>query len=111
MRKRNEGRVIDGKANLPYRRRSEYEFFAMSTLKVTAKGQVTFRRDLLRHLGVRAGDVVDVEKLPGGRVELKAPSAKGRISAVFGLLKRESGAPLSIEELNELAAKGWSGER
>lgn len=83
----------------------------MPRLKVTAKGQVTFRQDLLRHLGVRPGEVVNVEKLSGGRVELRAAAAKGRISDVFNLLKRENGPSLSIEEIDRLATEGWAGKR
>jgi AbrB family looped-hinge helix DNA binding protein len=44
----------------------------MSTLTITAKGQVTLRKDLLQHLGVHPGEKIMVEKLPDGRVEMKA---------------------------------------
>ncbi len=40
----------------------------MSTLTVNAKGQVTLRKDLLKHLGVRPGDKIAVDKLPAGRI-------------------------------------------
>jgi bifunctional DNA-binding transcriptional regulator/antitoxin component of YhaV-PrlF toxin-antitoxin module len=83
----------------------------MSKLTITAKGQVTFRQDILRHLGVRPGEKVDLEKLPGGRVELKAAQTKGRISDVFNLLKTPNRPSLSIDEINELAAEGWIGKR
>ena len=48
----------------------------MSTLTVTAKGQITLRADLLKHLGVRPGEKIDVEKLPDGRIEVKATAAE-----------------------------------
>lgn len=80
----------------------------MTTLKVTAKGQVTLRKDILEHLGVDPGDQISVEKLPDGRIEVRAAPA-GSIAAVFGLLKREGGAALTIEEINEITRKGWSG--
>ena len=44
----------------------------MSTLTVTAKGQVTLRKDVLEHIGVKPGEKISVEKLPDGRVEVKA---------------------------------------
>ncbi|HZC16620.1 MAG TPA: AbrB/MazE/SpoVT family DNA-binding domain-containing protein [Caulobacteraceae bacterium] len=83
----------------------------MSTLTVTSKGQVTLRKDLLKHLGVQPGEKVAVEKLPDGRIEVKAARPAGKISDVFGFLKRENGPSLSIEEMNEIAAQGWAGKR
>ena len=83
----------------------------MSTLTVTSKGQVTLRKDLLKHLGVQPGEKVAVEKLPDGRIEVKAARPTGRISDAFGFLKRENGPSLSIEEMNEIAAQGWAGKR
>ena len=83
----------------------------MPTLKITAKGQVTFRRDVLRHLGVHPGEKISVELLPGGRVEAKAARPKGQISGVFNLFERKGGPSLSIEEISELAAEGWAGKR
>ena len=83
----------------------------MSTLTVTAKGQVTLREDLLKHLGVRAGEKVTVEKLPEGRIEVRAARPTGKISDVFNFLKREGGPSPSIEEMNTVAARGWAGRR
>ncbi len=83
----------------------------MATLTVTAKGQVTLRKDVLKHLGVRPGEKISVELLPGGRVEAKAARPKGQISDVFNLFKRKGGLSLSIEEINEIAAEGWAGKR
>lgn len=83
----------------------------MSTLTVTAKGQVMLRKDILKHLGVHPGDRIAVDKLPNGRIEVKAARAAGKISDVFDLLKRGSGPRLTIEEINEVAARGWAGRR
>lgn len=83
----------------------------MSTLTVTAKGQVTLRKDVLQHLGVQPGDRITVDKLPDGRIEMKAARPAGAISDVFGLLKRKKGASLSIAEINEVAARGWARRR
>jgi hypothetical protein len=83
----------------------------MSTLTITAKGQVTLRRDLLNHLGVGPGSKISVDMLPGGRIEVRAAGSTGKISDLFGLLKQENGPVLSIDEINEIAAKGWAGER
>lgn len=83
----------------------------MSTLTVTAKGQITLRKDLLKHLGVHPGEKVSVDTLPDGRIEIKAVRPTGKISDVFNFLKRKSGPSLSIEEINEVAKRGWAGRR
>lgn len=83
----------------------------MSTLTVTAKGQVTLRKDILQHLGVHPGEKIIVEKLPDGRIEAKAMMPAGKISDVFGLLKRKNGPRLSINEIGKVAAQGWAGKR
>jgi len=83
----------------------------MSTLTVTAKGQVTLRKDVLEHLGVRPGEKITVDKLPDGRVEVKAAQPAGKISDVFNFLKRKKGPSLSIEEINRIAARGWARRR
>jgi AbrB family looped-hinge helix DNA binding protein len=81
----------------------------MSTLTVTGKGQVTLRKEVLRHLGVQPGEKVDVDLLPGGRVEVRAARRTGKISDVFGMLKREGQPTFTIEEINEAIARGWAG--
>jgi AbrB family looped-hinge helix DNA binding protein len=81
----------------------------MSTLTVTAKGQVTLRKDILEHLGVSPGAQINVEKLPDGRIEVRA-APSGKISDVFNLLKKKTTRQLSIEQMNEIARQGWSGQ-
>jgi len=83
----------------------------MSTLTITAKGQVTLRADLLKHLGVHPGEKITVDKLPDGRIVVKAAGPTGNISDVFDFLKKENGPSLSIEEMNKVAARGWAGRR
>lgn len=78
----------------------------MSVLTVTARGQVTLRKDLLAHLGIGPGDRIAVEKLPDGRIEVRAAPPSGEISAVFGLLKKTGAPTLSIDEIDALARDG-----
>jgi antitoxin PrlF len=82
-----------------------------TTLKVTAKGQVTLRRDLLRHLGVEPGDKIAVDFLPDGRAELRSAKSAGSIQRFIGSLERPGTKALSIEEIREAAAEGWAGRR
>ena len=51
----------------------------VASLTVTAKGQVTLKRDLLQHLGVRPGERVDFEKRPGGELRVRAARPTGTI--------------------------------
>ncbi len=81
----------------------------MSTLKITSKGQVTLNREVLSHLGARPGDRIEVEKLPGGRIEVRASGPSRPIEEIFGMLKSTRPEPLSVQEMNEIIADGWSG--
>ena len=83
----------------------------MSTLTVTAKGQVTLRRDILKHLGARPGDKITVEKLPDGRIAIGPIRPKGSIDAFIGSLAKEGGPKLTIEEIKEITERAWAGER
>ncbi|MCL2830166.1 MAG: AbrB/MazE/SpoVT family DNA-binding domain-containing protein [Betaproteobacteria bacterium] len=84
----------------------------MGSLAVTMKGQVTLRRDLLQHLGIKSGERIEFEKMPDGELRLRAARPAGAIEDFFhvldGKLKMEK--PLSIEEMNSIIASGWSGE-
>ncbi|MFN3777423.1 MAG: AbrB/MazE/SpoVT family DNA-binding domain-containing protein [Brevundimonas aurantiaca] len=75
----------------------------MITLTVTSRGQVTFRKEVLQHLGIQPGEKIHLDLLPDGRAELRAEQTTGSWSDFSGLLKdRTNGAPLSIEEINVL---------
>jgi len=65
----------------------------------------------LKHLGVHPGEKLIVDKLPDGRIEVRAEREAGNISDAFNFLKRAKGPSLSIEEMNRIAAKGWAGKR
>jgi antitoxin PrlF len=80
------------------------------TLTVTAKGQITLRKEVLEHLGVRPGDQVEVDLLPAGQVRARAKSGKP-VSSIFGIMKGRADRAMTIEEINEATAAGWSGER
>jgi AbrB family looped-hinge helix DNA binding protein len=85
----------------------------MTTLTVTARGQVTFRKDVLQHLGIRPGEKIEMEKLPDGRVALKAARPTGTIDRFVGLLAGKTGKTgkiATVEEINEAAAAGWAGQ-
>lgn len=81
-----------------------------SILTVTTKGQVTFRRSVLDHLGAAPGDHLVVDLMPGGRAEVHVAS-RGRIDDFIGALVRRDEIPVSIEDMRRIAALGWSGGR
>ena len=82
---------------------------ARASLTVTRKGQLTLRKELLQHLGIQPGQKVDVEVLPGGRLELHAERAAGEISGFIGLLAGRSKRRASLDDINAAAAEGWAG--
>ncbi len=83
----------------------------MTALLVTAKGQLTLKRDFLQHLGVKPGEQVDLEKLPGGELRLRAARPAGSIDAFLGLLAGKTEKVATIQEINDAAAVGWAGEK
>lgn len=83
----------------------------MTTLTVTERGQVTFRKDVLQHLGIRPGDKIELDLLPDGRGMLRAARPAGTISGFVGLLAGKTQKIATLEEINEAAAQGWAGEK
>jgi bifunctional DNA-binding transcriptional regulator/antitoxin component of YhaV-PrlF toxin-antitoxin module len=75
-------------------------------LTVTAKGQVTLRRAVLKHLGVTPGAKVSVSLLENGRVELVAAAARDDIKSLRGALQRSGQRPVSLEEMQEAIEAG-----
>jgi bifunctional DNA-binding transcriptional regulator/antitoxin component of YhaV-PrlF toxin-antitoxin module len=82
----------------------------MTRLAVTARGQVTFRKEVLQHLGIKPGDKIELELLPDGRGMLKAARPTGTIDRFLGLLAGRTRKVATIEEINEAAAQGWAGK-
>ena len=80
----------------------------MTTLTVTAKGQVTLKKDLLKHLGVAAGEKIEADKLPDGRIVVRAAGQNGVISDFIGCLSRRGGRKLTIRRISEIAAQEWA---
>jgi AbrB family looped-hinge helix DNA binding protein len=81
----------------------------MNKLTVNAKGQVTFPKDILKHLGVGPGEQLAVDKLPNGRLEVRA-APTGRISDTFNILKRPGQRRVSIDDMNQVISRGWAGK-
>ena len=85
-----------------------YNIF-MSTLTVTSRGQVTFRRKVLQHLGIKPGGKIELDLLPDGRGMIRAAKRSGTIEDFIGRLAGKTKKVATIEEINEAAAQGWAG--
>ncbi|MEC5324293.1 AbrB/MazE/SpoVT family DNA-binding domain-containing protein [Aurantimonas sp. A3-2-R12] len=83
----------------------------MTKLTVTAKGQVTLRKDVLKHLGIMPGDKIEADMQPDGKVLLQSERKTGSLENFFGSLEGYyDGPPLTIDQINEAIEKGWAGE-
>jgi antitoxin PrlF len=80
----------------------------MTTLTITAKGQVTLKQELLNHLGVGPGEKIEADKMPDGRIVVRAAAQEGTISDFIGCLSQKRGPRLAIDEINEIASQGWA---
>jgi antitoxin PrlF len=106
-----DGVELAGNANLHYITSLRLaEGNPMASLAVTAKGQVTLKRELLQHLGVKPGERIEFDKLPDGTLRLKAARPAGSIESFIGRHAGKVKTPLSIEEMNEIAAASWAGD-
>lgn len=82
----------------------------MATLTVTVRGQVTFRKEVLQHLGIKPGEKIELDLLPDGRGILRAARPAGTIDGFIGLLAGRTGKVATIEEINEATTEAWSSE-
>lgn len=78
----------------------------MTAMTVTSKGQITLKRDLLRHLGIAPGQQLTVDKLANGGLVLHARPSQG-IASFAGCLP-PPGKALNVEEMNAVIAHAWS---
>lgn len=81
----------------------------MATLTVTARGQVTFRKEILEHLGIKPGEKIEVDMLPGGKAALQAARPTKSIKDIYGILAGKTTKVATLEEIEEATHKGWAG--
>jgi antitoxin PrlF len=75
----------------------------MAILTVTTRCEVTLQRDVLQHLGIRPGGKIELEKLPDGKVTLKAARPSGTIDRFLGLLAGRTTKVATLEEIDAAA--------
>ncbi|MBK6296438.1 MAG: AbrB/MazE/SpoVT family DNA-binding domain-containing protein [Rhodoferax sp.] len=83
----------------------------MTTLTVTDRGQVTFRKDVLQHLGIKPGEKIELDLLPDGRGLLRAARPAGTMDGFVGLLAGRSKKVATLEEINDAISQGWAGKK
>ena len=80
----------------------------MPTLTVNTRVQVTLRKEVLQHLGIKPGEQIELDLLLDGSAVLKAARAGGSIAGFIGLLSGRTTKVATIEEINEAASAGWA---
>lgn len=80
----------------------------MSTLTVSAKGQITLRKEFLQYLGVVPGQKVDVHKLPGGTLAMQLSPERGNINAFIACLKPARAVRLSLGDMHDITSQAWA---
>jgi bifunctional DNA-binding transcriptional regulator/antitoxin component of YhaV-PrlF toxin-antitoxin module len=83
----------------------------MATLTVTAKGQITLKQELLRHLNVTPGQKVQIDKLPDGRIAVGSVRQTGSIADFSGCLASEDTPKLTIAQIKKITEDAWAGKR
>ncbi|WP_295993358.1 AbrB/MazE/SpoVT family DNA-binding domain-containing protein [Rugamonas sp.] len=81
----------------------------MAILTVTARGQVTLRKEVLQHLGIKPGDKIELDLLPNAQGLVRAALPSASIGGFVGLLAGRTKKVATVEEMNEASARGWSG--
>jgi bifunctional DNA-binding transcriptional regulator/antitoxin component of YhaV-PrlF toxin-antitoxin module len=83
----------------------------MTTLTVTSRGQVTFRKKIMQHLGIQPGGKIELDLLPEGRGLIRAARPGGTVDRFIGLLAGKTKKVATIEEINDAAERGWAGRK
>jgi AbrB family looped-hinge helix DNA binding protein len=74
---------------------------------VTSKGQITIPKQIRDLLRLEPGHRVQFQVDRQGQVIMRAKNVD--IRELRGILRSKRKTPLSIEEMNEAIARGWSG--
>jgi len=83
----------------------------MTTLTVTAKGQITLKQELLRHLNVVSGQKVEIDKLPNERLVVRPATQKHSIKGFSGFLAEKGTPHYTIAQIKKFTEEAWAGKR
>lgn len=80
----------------------------MTIVTVNPQGQIIVDEDVVKQLGVKPGDKLELSVLPGGKAEIGAPEKTLTFRDVKGMLhEAANGKVLTIEEINEVIEDAW----
>jgi antitoxin PrlF len=79
----------------------------MATSTLTSKGQITIPREVRERLHLKTGSRVDFIVEPSGQVVLKP--LNGNFRSIRGIVRSRHKRHVSIKEMNETIAQGYSG--
>ena len=79
----------------------------MPTSTLTSKGQITIPREVRERLHLKTGSRVDFIVEASGQVVLKPLDRNFR--SIRGIVRSRRKRPVSIKEMNEAIAQGYSG--
>ena len=79
----------------------------MPTGTLTSKGQITIPREVRERLHLQTGSRVDFIVEPSGQVVLKPLDRN--FHSIRGIVRSRRKRPVSIKEMNEAIAQGYSG--
>ena len=80
---------------------------AMPTSTLTSKGQITIPKEVRDRLHLKTGSRLEFFVDPSGRVILQTLNSDFR--ALRGMIRSKRKRPVTIEEMNEAIASGYSG--
>lgn len=83
-----------------------------TAMTLTAKGQFTFNKNLMEHLGIKAGDKVWVQKQPDGSLKIEAAKKQIDFLSLAGTLRTQtyvSDADLEQAIANAYVQQGLKG--
>ena len=92
-----------------------FSFFASADVRLPAiisSHMVVQQKTELKFWGwCEPGEKIQLDKLPDGRISLRAARPSGKIDSFVGLLAGKTKKVASLKELDEAAAEGWAGKR
>ena len=83
----------------------------MTVLTITAKGQITLKQELLRHLNVAPGQKIEADKLPDGRLLVRPAAQDASIADFSGCLAQKGAPKLTIAQIKKISEDAWAGKR